>query len=138
MTLLQFSERVSGRDQADYGNDPSFLDHVRSRASRALAERILCDASLYRRIDPTEDDLNHDPLAAVEHRWSIGIQTDKSELEARANQIDQARREGLREAAAFLRGQVSTYARADGACKHVLVSQLNDMASALERLSCEE
>jgi hypothetical protein len=133
--LLMIEKAVPNQEQAAYGREAGFLDHVRSAASRALAERIARDASLYRRIDPTEEELRENPWAPVRHRWLIGVERKMSDIEARAAQMDEARRDGLREAAALLREQTAKYEAVSGHCKWVIMSSLRDAATDLDKLA---
>jgi len=137
MELLTIEKAVSHQDQSAYRKEPSFLDHIRSHAARALAEKIARDVSLYRRIDPTEEELRKDPFAPVRHRWLIGVERKMSEIEAREAQMEEARRRGIREAAALLRKRAALYEspRVDGPCKWVLMSSLQDAATALDELA---
>lgn len=136
MELLSVETAVDNHQQAAYQNEPSFLNHMRGNAARALAERILAEASIYRRIDPTEDELRENPFAPVRHRWRLGIERDMTALEARERQMDEARRAGVREAAASLREQAARYDRVDGPCKWVLQNSLTDAAAELDKLAC--
>lgn len=131
MEVLSFEVAVTAQEQMRYQDEPSFFHHLRSNAARAMAEKTIEESARYERIDPDRKELEQNPHAPVRHRWQIGIQRDLAEVEARERQMDEARRKGLHEAAAFLLTQVSLYDRAEGFCKHVLVNQLHDMARAL-------
>ena len=136
MELLQVETVVSLVEQERYKDEPSFMEHMRSNAARNLAETTLRDAATYRRIDPSDGD----PMPVVRHRWLVGIETKESERNARERQIDEARRSGLREAAAHLRKQATNYddPRVGGHCKHVLKFQLEEMARALDKIANEK
>lgn len=138
MQLLQFEQQVSAQKDHQLRDEPGFFRNIRISASRALAEKIMENASLYERIDPTEDELRENPLASVRHRWKIGVQTNLEEVEARAKEIDRARRGGLNEAADFLLSQTKHYLAAEGPCTHVLRHQLERMAADLRELAREE
>lgn len=120
MQLLSVETAVDNHQQAAYQSEPSWLDHMRRNAAQALAERTLQEAAIYRRIDPTEKELRENPFAPVRHQWQIGIERNMPDLEARERQMDEARRDGIREAAASLREQAARYDRVDGPCKWVL------------------
>jgi hypothetical protein len=135
MELLSFETAVEHFKQAAYQDQPSFLAHIRRTAAQALAEKMLADASLYRRVDPTEKELRENPFAPVRHQWRVGIERKMTELEARERQMDEARRAGIREAAASLREQAARYDRVDGPCKWVLRNSLTDAAAELDRLA---
>jgi hypothetical protein len=135
MQLLSVETAVDNHKQAAYQNEPSWLDHMRRSAAQALAERMLAEASIYRRLDPTEEELRKNPFAPVRHQWQVGIERNTTELEARERQMDEARRAGIREAAASLREQAARYDRVDGPCKWVLRNSLTDAAAELDRLA---
>lgn len=131
MTVFHFESAVSAREIASVPED-RIIDHMRRRAGHALADKIARDAALYRRIDPTEDEKQRDPLAPTRHRWSVGVETSLSELEARERQMEEARRDGMRHAAEIVRQAVGGFARVEGMCKHVLMSTLEDVAREIE------
>lgn len=135
--LLTIEKLVPNHEQKAYQDQPSFMDHVRSGAARALAEKIARDASLYRRIDPTEQELRENPFAPVRHRWLIGVERKMSEIEAREAQMEDARRKGMREAASLVRELAAAYEnpRVDGPCKWVLNSALREAAAAIDKLA---
>ena len=135
MEVLAFETQVDPLVQREFGHDPSFRDSLRSQAARALAEKTLSECALYERIDPLQDELDRNPCAPTRHRWRVGLQRDLSEIEARERQMDKSRRQGLLEAAAFLRSKIKLYDRASGHCKHVLIGQLDDMAKALDTMA---
>lgn len=135
MQLLSVESAVDNHQQVVYQNEPSWLDHMRRNAAQQLAEKILAEASIYRRIDPTQEELRENPFSPVRHRWRVGIERDTSELEARERQMDEARRAGIREAAASLREQAAHFDRVDGPCKWVLRNSLTDAAAKLDRLA---
>lgn len=137
MIVLQVEQAVDGRAQAQYGSEPRWLDHMRSRAARELAEKTLERAAVYSRVDPTEEELKKNPAAPVRHRWKIGIERDMSEIEARNRQMDEARCQGLREAAQHLRTLAVAYRnpRVDGHCKWVLASSMDGAARDLDKLA---
>lgn len=132
MQLLQFETMVAQVEDARFGKEPGFLDNLRRDAGRALAERISRDASLYERIDPTKEELEANPFAPVRHRWRVGVETKMSELEARKAQMDEARREGRREAAQICREMAARYRTFDGSCRQVLLYQLQELAREIE------
>lgn len=70
--LVSVSQAVPARDQAAYGNEVGFIDHVRTSAAQKLAETILRDAAVYRRIDPNDDD----HFSETRHTWTIGVESD--------------------------------------------------------------
>jgi hypothetical protein len=135
MELLQIETAVASHEQKAFESEPSFLNHIRNNACRALAERMVRDTSLYRRIDPTEKELCENPFAPVRHRWRVGVERNMSELEARERQMDEARRAALRDAASAVREHASRYDRVDGVCKWVIISALHDAAKELDRLA---
>lgn len=98
--------------------------YLRSRAARDLAETILAGAAVYQRFDPKEDDPNPQFI----HRWSIGVQSNLAEVEAREKQMDEARRQGRSEAAAMLVAQAEVYDRFKAVCAGVLAHELREMA----------
>lgn len=135
MELLSVETAVEHYEQEAYQNEPSFFNHLRRQAAQVLAERMLAEASIYRRFDPTEQELRENPFAPVRHRWRVGIERNMPELEAREHQMDEARRAGIREAAASLREQAARYDLVDGPCKWVLKNSLTDAAKELDRLA---
>lgn len=132
MQILQFETLVAQIEDLRFGKEPGFFDRLRSNAGHALAKRIARDASLYERIDPTKEELDANPYAPVRHRWRVGIETNLSEIEARKRQMDEARREGRREAGAICRKMAASYRQLDDPCRHVLVQQLHDLAREID------
>lgn len=132
MELLRIETQVAQIEDARFGKERGFLDSIRSNASQALAERIARDASLYQRIEPTKEELDINPFAPVRHRWQIGVEVKMSELEARARQMDEARLEGRKEAAAICREMAARFDRVNGPCKHVIVNELLSAAREIE------
>lgn len=128
--ILQIEKAVAAHEMR-FADQPGFLDHLRRAASRELADKIAADASLYRRIDPDPEEKDN-PFAVVRHRWKIGIQTDKDELEARERDMAQARREGMKAAALMVLNDIEQYRRTDGPCKWVIMQQLRDTAKNID------
>lgn len=95
-----------------------------------MADRILRERALYRRIDPPKDDA----VIPVKHQWSIGLESDLEEIAARERQMDEARRQGRAEAAALCIEAANRYRNVagDGACKWVIASALEDAAKAIQ------
>jgi hypothetical protein len=135
MQLVSFEAKAARHYQEQYGDEPGFRDAMRRQASHALAEIIMRDASLYERIEPTKEELEKDPFAPTRHRWRMGVERNMSEVEAREKQMEDARRQGLRDAAAELRKRAGLFDRVNGMCKHVLQSELWESARVLEAMA---
>jgi hypothetical protein len=65
----------------------------------------------------------------------MGVERNVSEVEAREKQMEDARRQGLRDAAAELRKRAGLFDRVNGMCKHVLQSELWESARVLEAMA---
>jgi ribosomal protein S2 len=133
MKLLQIEQLV--QSNVPHQDENGFFDRLRRQAADVLAQRIMETSSLYERTDPTEEELRENPRAPIRHRWKIGVLTNMTELEARAKEMDRARRDGLNEAADFLIKQIAYYRNTEGHCKHVLIHQLERMAGRLRELA---
>ncbi len=136
MEVCWFSEPVSQRDDAMFGKDPGWFDHIRGRAARALAEMILRNnKARYIRRDPTKEQLRRNPDAQIEHLFSIGVETDLTEIEAREAQVEQGRQRGHEEAIAIILAAAQRYRNVtgDGHCKWVIASALEDAARAIQK-----
>jgi hypothetical protein len=123
-----FETKVSFLAWEEHKDHPNYLASIRGSAGRALAEKILADAAVYKRIDLPDCD----PFGKVSHRWTVGIQTDLSEIAAREVEKEIARIEGRREAAAVCLAAASRYRRQDGGCAYVIASALEDAARAIQ------
>lgn len=134
MTLMRLTSEVDPLYDHQYRNEPGYLDSMRSTAGRALADRITRDASLYRRVDPSKE-AEFDPRARVQHIWEIGVETNKSEIEARKADMDKARAEGRAEAAEIVRAAADRFEQVDGFCKFVIMSALRSAAREIEKPS---
>lgn len=135
MEVCWFSEPVSQRDDAMFGKDPGWFDHIRGRAARALAEMILRgNRARYVRVDPTKEMLRLNPDAQIEHRFSIGVENDMEEIEAREAQVEQGRLRGREEAVAIVLAAAKRYRdlNGDGHCKWVIASALDDAAKSIQ------
>jgi hypothetical protein len=119
--------------RADYphADDPQWLAYQARRAAHAIAAYIQARGAIYHRIDPKSDD--YPPI--VKHRWAVGFETDKDELEARKAQMIEAREDGRIQAARVVRECAERFDNpiVTGPCKHVLRQALLDAASAIER-----
>lgn len=132
MELLQFSAEVRADEEAAYGKEPGFLDHIRANAGRALADKIMRDASLHR-VYRMDDD---SPWGGrVRHVWRIGVQTDLSELEAREKQMKEARAEGRADAVDIIGRAVRRFEQTSGGCKWVIMDALRSAAEEISRAS---
>lgn len=138
MQVVAFEAKAERHHQDRYGDEPGFREAMRQQAAHAMAETMLRDASLYERIDPTEDELKKDPFAPTRHRWRLGVERNLSEVEARERQMAEARREGLMAAAEVLRDRANKFERVEGNCKWVLMSELRESARALESIANEQ
>lgn len=127
MQILDVSVAVDAAEEALYKNEPGFFDSIRSRACRALASKIIQDASLHRRVG-LDATLRH-----VQHRWTIGVQTNLSEIESRLSDMEKARAEGRAEAAKIVYAAAARYrnSHSDGPCKWVIASALEDAAAKI-------
>lgn len=127
MQILDVSVAVDAEEEAMYKNEPGFFDSIRGNACRALASKIIQDASLHRRIGP-DVTMRH-----IYHRWTIGVQTNLSEIESRLSDMDKAGAEGRAEAAKIVYAAAARYrnSHSDGVCKWVIASALEDAASKI-------
>lgn len=124
--LFHSEKIVSAAEWARYRNEPGFLQHLRNTAAHALADRIMATA-LYRRFDPV------DKVDPIRHRWTVGIQNDMSELEARTKEVEAAFARGMMVAAAVAMDRARAYAAADGNLGLLLSDAILDAAKAIER-----
>lgn len=129
MKVLGFATYVTHAEEAAYSDFPSWMDRMRSQVARHMAENWLREAARYERIEPIKGGF---PM--VQHRWTIGVETNLSEIAEREKQMAEARAEGRKQAADYLRSRATQYDRVDGMCKHVLQHQLLDEARAIEKL----
>jgi hypothetical protein len=136
MEVCWFSNEVSPMEEHRYQKEPGWMEAMRSRAASALAHLILKDGkALFRRIEPTQAELDRNPLANIKYQWSVGVESSLDEIKAREKQIDEARQRGRAEAPAICLEAAKRYQnlREDGMCKWVIASALEDAAKVIQQ-----
>lgn len=118
--------------EGQVGKDPAFKEVMGRAAANELSAMIVRDAAVFSRIAPSSEEVRRNPAARVTYRWDLGIQSDGGELVVRARQIDEARREGMLEAAEILRKRAQSYIGRSGVRAHVLEYELAESARAIE------
>lgn len=134
MEVAWFSVPVTPMEEHRYGKEPGWMESMRSRAAEMLAHFILREnKSLFRRIEPTEEQLRINPAANIHYQWSVGVESSLDDIAAREAQIEQGRRAGLVEAAAIVNAAGERYSKLDGGCAGVIASALFDAARAIQK-----
>lgn len=128
MTVMTYSQAVDPAVWALLRDNAGFLDHLRSLAGKQLAETLLAGAAVYQRVDPKDDDRSQQ----VVFRWTVAFQNDKGEIRARLEQMEEARLQGRREAAAILISAAERYEILTGGCAGVIALELRKRAKQIE------
>lgn len=125
--ILAFDVAVSAF--LPYANDSAFLVHLQRKAAVAMGEVIIKQAALYQRTDPKPND----PQPMIIHRWRVGVETNMHEMQARAEQMEEARRQGRAEAAAMLRTAADNYSIDNmHGCNEWVIRELRKQADKVE------
>jgi len=67
------STKVRGYEHDAYRDDPGWQGAMQGAASRSLADAIITDAGKLQVIEPSKEQLEVDPSAAVEYQWTVRV-----------------------------------------------------------------